>query len=119
MNIFILYRASYVHGDISSKNIVLDGQYNMRLLNFGLSKEVKGHIPGTTSTSSNICGTEGYIPENSNVVPKRDVYSWAASKFTKRQASYFHIPKCIIGKTNSFGHDQMPRIMFLYMLYML
>ncbi|KAH3786536.1 hypothetical protein DPMN_164643 [Dreissena polymorpha] len=54
------FRGTILHMDIKSKNIVLDSQLNARLIDFGLSRELKEGACSETMTT--VYGTKGYFP---------------------------------------------------------
>ncbi|XP_052282370.1 uncharacterized protein LOC127879519 isoform X1 [Dreissena polymorpha] len=55
------YRGTILHMDIKSKNILLDSQFNARLIDFGLARELKEGCSSATMTAV-FCGTDGYFP---------------------------------------------------------
>jgi len=48
--------------DITSSNIVLDEQYNARLIGFGLAREMSQPHEKDMLTSHPVLGTAGYFP---------------------------------------------------------
>ncbi len=73
-----MHRRGEVHGDISPGNILLDGQGNSYLADFGLSKRVAAAPPATTGDSF---GTPGFsLPRESETsrTYEDDVYGLAA-----------------------------------------
>ncbi|KAK3423743.1 hypothetical protein EUGRSUZ_H00945 [Eucalyptus grandis] len=61
-----------VHRDISSKNIMLDSEYEGHVSDFGMAKLLKLD----TSNWSAVVGTYGYLAHTMKVTKKRDVYSF-------------------------------------------
>ncbi|KAI3840998.1 hypothetical protein MKX03_018229 [Papaver bracteatum] len=70
---------SYVHNDIKSSNILLNGDFRAKIANFGLARSAEGYESEFASTR-HIVGTTGYMApeyiENGLVSPKLDVYSF-------------------------------------------
>ncbi|XP_052799014.1 uncharacterized protein LOC128230620 isoform X2 [Mya arenaria] len=61
------FRSSVLHMDIKSNNIVLDGECNARLIDFGFARELK---EGTTSLETKVYNySDGYFPSH---FPKED-----------------------------------------------
>jgi len=48
--------------DIKTSNIVLDEQYNARLIDFGLAREMSQPHENKLETSHPVMGTAGYFP---------------------------------------------------------
>lgn len=75
MDCFDIYcRGSIIHSDITSLNIVLDGAFNARLIDFGLAREMKYGYDYTKITTL-YPATFGYHKnEDLFVIAKKDDY---------------------------------------------
>ncbi|KAL6538904.1 putative serine/threonine-protein kinase pbl3 [Orobanche minor] len=66
-----------IHRDIKTANIFLDGDFNAKLSNFALARDLPS---GTTSVSTQVMGTHGYVaPEyvaTGSLTTKCDVYGF-------------------------------------------
>ena len=75
---------SYVHRDITTKNIALDRHLNARLLDFGLAREYTPGKDGVTLKQSDLMGTPGYFrtsqPERLTV--QTDVFNFGIGKYS-------------------------------------
>ncbi|XP_052798316.1 uncharacterized protein LOC128230243 isoform X2 [Mya arenaria] len=56
------FRHAVLHMDIKSLNIVLDLEYNARLIDFGLAREMREPNDKLLITASPLAGTVGYFP---------------------------------------------------------
>ncbi|KAH3888767.1 uncharacterized protein LOC127847497 [Dreissena polymorpha] len=64
------FRGPVLHMDIKSKNIVLDSQFNARLIDFGIARELKEDAETLLVTSTNY-GTPGYYSTVPQIVVKK------------------------------------------------
>lgn len=75
-----VHRPRVIHRDLKPGNILLDGDLNARIADFGLAKLVPGDAVSGPMNSSNVAGTLGYIaPEyyqTLSYTEKSDVYSF-------------------------------------------
>ncbi|KAH3746399.1 uncharacterized protein LOC127848698 isoform X1 [Dreissena polymorpha] len=68
------FRGTILHMDIKSKNIVLDSKFNARLIDFGLSRELKEGDESLAVTALPL-GTKGYYPTmQHNMLTKQHDY---------------------------------------------
>ncbi|XP_052205857.1 lysM domain receptor-like kinase 4 [Diospyros lotus] len=69
----------YVHKDIKSGNVLLDGDFRAKIANFGLARSAGGQ-EGEFALTRHIVGTQGYMApeylEHGFVSTKMDVYSF-------------------------------------------
>lgn len=75
------FRAPIVHLDVSTPNIVLDAQWNARLIDFGLARELTD-ISRNEVLKNNYFGTKQYRPEGNieNVCEELDYYSFGIGR---------------------------------------
>ena len=79
---FRLFRGPVLHMDIKSKNIVLDSQFNARLIDFGIARELKEDAETLLVTSTNY-GTPGYYSTVPQIVVKKqnDYHNFGVGKY--------------------------------------
>jgi RIO-like serine/threonine protein kinase len=73
----VIHSNNIIHRDLKSQNIMLDGEENIRIMDFGLSKSP---LVSTMTTLGTVVGTLGYVaPEqvtNINVDQRVDIFSF-------------------------------------------
>jgi serine/threonine protein kinase len=69
--------------DITSSNIVLDEDFNARLIDFGLAREMNEYQTKVTLTPSKQFGTPGYFRTKrySDLTVCEDYYNFGVGKF--------------------------------------
>ncbi|KAH3836302.1 hypothetical protein DPMN_109672 [Dreissena polymorpha] len=80
------YRGTILHMDIKSKNILLDSQFNARLIDFGLARELKEGCSSATMTAV-FCGTDGYFPtvKHDQLTREHDYHNFGVEKNLERK----------------------------------
>ncbi|KAF3786610.1 LysM domain receptor-like kinase 4 [Nymphaea thermarum] len=70
----------FVHKDIKTSNILLDGDFRAKISNFRLARSVKGKEEEDFVLTRHVAGTRGYLApeylENGLISPKLDVYAY-------------------------------------------
>ncbi|KAI3734534.1 hypothetical protein L6452_14005 [Arctium lappa] len=69
----------YIHKNLKSSNVLLDGQMRAKITNFGLARSVDEDRDGELQLTRHVVGTFGYMPpeyiENGLITPKMDVFA--------------------------------------------
>ncbi|XP_076888347.1 protein LYK5-like [Bidens hawaiensis] len=69
----------YIHKNLKSSNVLLDGNMRAKITNFGLARSVEGSENGDLQLTRHVVGTFGYMPpeyiENGLITPKMDVFA--------------------------------------------
>ncbi|KAA8514707.1 hypothetical protein F0562_017886 [Nyssa sinensis] len=69
----------YVHKNLKSSNILLDGNMRAKIANFGLARRLENQDQGGLQLTRHVVGTHGYMApeyiENGLVTPKLDVFA--------------------------------------------
>ncbi|GAV65798.1 LOW QUALITY PROTEIN: Pkinase domain-containing protein/Pkinase_Tyr domain-containing protein, partial [Cephalotus follicularis] len=70
----------YIHKNLKTSNILLDGNFRAKLANFGLARMVENDDQGGVHMTRHVVGTHGYMApeyiENGVVTPKLDVFGF-------------------------------------------
>ncbi|KAK9271266.1 hypothetical protein L1049_026856 [Liquidambar formosana] len=70
----------YIHKNLKSSNILLDGNLRAKVGNFGLARSVGNQEEGGLQLTRHVVGTQGYMApeyiENGVVTPKLDVFAF-------------------------------------------
>ncbi|KAJ4965676.1 hypothetical protein NE237_017525 [Protea cynaroides] len=70
---------AYIHKNLKSSNILLDGNFRAKIANFGLARTMEDEEEGLPMTR-HVVGTQGYMApeyiENGVVTPKLDVFAF-------------------------------------------
>ncbi|KAK9265559.1 hypothetical protein L1049_020883 [Liquidambar formosana] len=70
----------YIHKDLKSSNILLDGNLRGKVANFGLARTVENQEKGGLQLTAHVVGTQGYMApeyiENGMITPKLDVFAF-------------------------------------------
>lgn len=69
----------YIHKNLKSSNVLIDGQMRAKITNFGLARSVDEDRDGELQLTRHVVGTFGYMPpeyiENGLITPKMDVFA--------------------------------------------
>ncbi|XP_053389763.1 uncharacterized protein LOC128552732 [Mercenaria mercenaria] len=80
-------RGPIIHMDVKSLNIVLDADFNARLIDFGLAREMHETESGIPVTKTEVGGTDGYFPTRGySILTKYEDYH----NFGPRQKQWSH-----------------------------
>lgn len=70
----------YIHKNLKSSNILLDGNLRAKVSNFGLARTLEGQDEGGLQLTRHVIGTQGYMApeyiENGVITPKMDVFAF-------------------------------------------
>ncbi|KAK1419689.1 hypothetical protein QVD17_28958 [Tagetes erecta] len=69
----------YIHKNLKSSNVLLDGNMRAKITNFGLARRMEHDDNGELQLTRHVVGTFGYMPpeyiENGLITPKMDVFA--------------------------------------------
>nr|XP_043636478.1 protein LYK5 [Erigeron canadensis] len=69
----------YIHKNLKSSNVLLDGNMRGKITNFGLGRSMDDNGDGELQLTRHVVGTFGYMPpeyiENGLITPKMDVFA--------------------------------------------
>lgn len=90
---YLYFRGPIFHCDVSSNNIVLDGNLNARLIDFGINVALTQNQTSTRlSSTDQIPGKDGYMftEQDSRITKRNDLYRFAIGKICKvNKLTYF------------------------------
>ncbi|KAM7255941.1 hypothetical protein ACFE04_011682 [Oxalis oulophora] len=70
----------YIHKNLNTTNVLLDGNFRAKLANFGWARMVEENDDGGLQLTRHVVGTYGYLApeyiENGVITPKLDVYAF-------------------------------------------
>ncbi|GLT35321.1 hypothetical protein SLA2020_097870 [Shorea laevis] len=70
----------YIHKNLKTSNILLDGNFRAKIANFGLARTLENANDGGLQLTRHVVGTQGYLApeyiENGVITPKLDVFAF-------------------------------------------
>ncbi|GLT35324.1 hypothetical protein SLA2020_097900 [Shorea laevis] len=70
----------YIHKNLKTSNILLDGDFRAKIANFGLARTLENGNDGGLQLTRHVVGTQGYLApeyiENGVITPKLDVFAF-------------------------------------------
>ncbi|GKV33331.1 hypothetical protein SLEP1_g41854 [Rubroshorea leprosula] len=70
----------YIHKNLKTSNILLDGNFRAKIANFGLARTLENGNDGGLQLTRHVVGTQGYLApeyiENGVITPKLDVFAF-------------------------------------------